>query len=146
MNPSHTRTTARRAADAGQRDDTSFAERTASKGGSELPGAAGAIVNGPAAAAMLAAGIGCFAVGLFALGGDAFPVVKQFFTFYKPTGPLSGVSTSAIVVWLLAWLALSRQWSARTVALGWVVTVAFVLLALSVLLTFPPFMDLLQGK
>lgn len=102
--------------------------------------------NGPAAAAILAAGIGCFAVGVFALAGDAFPAIARFFTFYTPSGPLSGVTTSAIVVWLLSWFGLARRWHAKSVALGPVTTIAFILLTLSVLLTFPPFMDLLQGK
>ncbi|PTB18941.1 hypothetical protein C9I57_20865 [Trinickia symbiotica] len=102
--------------------------------------------SGPAAAAILAAGIGCFAVGMFALAGDALPAVARLLTFCTPTGPLSGVTTSAIVVWLLSWFALARKWHAKTVALGGVTTIAFILLTLSVLLTFPPFMDLLQGK
>jgi hypothetical protein len=104
------------------------------------------VPNGPGAAAILAAGLGSFAVGLFALVGDAWPAAARFFTFYVPTGPLSGVTTSAIVVWLAAWLGLSRVWAEQTVAAGKVVAVSFVLLALSLLLTFPPFMDLLQGK
>ncbi len=104
------------------------------------------LVNGPAAAAVLAAGIGCFAVGVFAIAGDALPAIARLLTFYAPTGPLSGVTTSAIVVWLLSWFALARRWHAKSIALGAVTTIAFVLLAFSVLLTFPPFMDLLQGK
>ena len=115
----------------------------------EIPEAADAIPaipNGPAAAAILAAGIGCFAVGLFATAGDAWPAVSRFFTFYQPTGALSGVTTSAIILWLVVWYALSRRWGARSVAIGKVNLAAFVLLALGVLLTFPPFMDLLQGK
>ena len=105
-----------------------------------------AVPNGPGAAAILAAGIGCFAVGLFATLGDAFPALARFFTFYLPTGPLSGVTISAILVWLVAWLVMSQSWKAGTVALAKVTIAAFVLLALGVLLTFPPFMDLLQGK
>ncbi|MBU5769334.1 hypothetical protein ICN56_32645, partial [Pseudomonas aeruginosa] len=46
--------------------------------------------NGPGAAAILAAGIGCAALGVFALLGDAFPGIASFFKFYMPTGPLSG--------------------------------------------------------
>jgi len=103
-------------------------------------------VNGPAAAAILAAGIGCFAVGLFALIGDAFPTAARLFTFYGPTGPLSGVTTSAIVVWLASWLALESNWRHQSVIMAKVNIAAFILLALSLLLTFPPFMDLLQGK
>jgi hypothetical protein len=112
----------------------------------EIPEAVHAIPNGPAAAAILAAGIGCFAVGLFATAGDAWPAVAKFFTFYRPTGALSGVTTSAIVVWLVVWYALSRRWGRKAVALGKVNLAAFVFLALGVLLTFPPFMDLVQGK
>jgi hypothetical protein len=105
-----------------------------------------AIPNGPGAAAILAAGIGCFALGVFATLGDAFPAVARFFTFYLPTGPLSGVTTSAIIVWLAAWYALSLRWRRARVALGSINVLAFVLLALGVLLTFPPFSDLIQGK
>ena len=104
------------------------------------------IPSGPGAAAILAAGIGCFAVGLFATLGDAFPAIAHFFVFYTPTGPLSGVTTSAIIVWLLSWYGLNRRWATRTVAMTKVNIGAFVLLALGVLLTFPPFMDALQGK
>jgi hypothetical protein len=105
-----------------------------------------AIPNGPAAAAILAAGIGSFALGLFATLGDAFPAVGKFFIFYTPTGPLSGVTTSAIIVWLVAWLILGNGWARRTVNMTTVNVIAFVGLLLGVLLTFPPFMDLLQGK
>ncbi len=104
------------------------------------------IPNGPGAAAILAAGIGCFAVGLFATLEDAFPTVSHLLTFYGPTGGLSGVTSTAIVVWLIMWFVLGRRWANRQVAIAKVNFAAFVLLALSLLMTFPPFMDLLQGK
>ena len=56
------------------------------------------------------------------------------------------MTTIAIIVWLVAWFALNRLWRTRTVAMGGVNVAAFVLLAVGFLLTFPPFMDLLQGK
>jgi hypothetical protein len=105
-----------------------------------------AIPNGPGAAAILAAGIGSFALGLFATLGDAFPVIGKLFIFYRPTGPLSGVTTSAIIVWLAAWLVLGNSWARRTVSMVTVNVIAFVGLLLGLLLTFPPFIDLLQGK
>ena len=120
--------------------------RIAEAGGRDAAEATDAVPNGPGAAAILAAGIGSFAIGLFATLGDAFPAVARFFTFYNPTGPLSGVTTSAIVIWLVAWYALFRSWRAATVAIAKINLAAFVLLGLSLLLTFPPFMDLLQGK
>jgi hypothetical protein len=45
-----------------------------------------------------------------------------------------------------AWFALNRSWHARTVVLGRVNLAAFMLLVVGFLLTFPPFMDVLQGK
>ena len=146
MSASRTETSVARTGGTPSIKGESASERTTEASRSQGSGATVALPNGPAAAAILAAGIGCFAVGLFALAGDAFRSVAHFFTFYKPTGPLSGVTTSAIIVWLLSWFVLSRQWSTRSVALGRVTAAAFVLLALGVLLTFPPFMDLLQGK
>jgi hypothetical protein len=105
-----------------------------------------AVPNGPGAAAILAAGIGSAALGVFALTNDAFPAINHFFTFYTPTGGLSGVSTTATVVWLVAWFVLARRWSGQTVAMAKVNLAAFVLLAVGVLLTFPPVMDLIQGR
>lgn len=102
--------------------------------------------NGAAAAAILAAGFGCFAVGVFAYLGDAVPALKGFFNFYNPTGPLSGVTTTAIIAWLIVWAVLSRAWTGKTVAMGKSNAVAYVLLGIGFLLTFPPFGDFLQGK
>ncbi len=102
--------------------------------------------NGAGAAAILAAGIGCLALGLFALAGDALPWAHRAFNIWAPSGPLSGVSLGAVAVWLAAWGALAWRWSKRDVALVTVTTLAFTMLAACLLLTFPPFMDLLQGK
>jgi hypothetical protein len=102
--------------------------------------------NGPGAAAILAAGIGSAALGVFAFAGDAVPAVRRAFVFWTPTGPLSGVTLTAIVVWLAAWYGLSRRWGTRDVKIGWVNVAAFLMLIAALLLTFPPFIDLLQGK
>lgn len=104
------------------------------------------IPNGPGAAAILAAASGSLSLGVFAFAGDAFAVVGQAFSFWAPTGALSGVTTTAIVVWLVVWFGLSRRWAARNVAIGRINVVSFLMLIAALLLTFPPFMDLLQGK
>jgi hypothetical protein len=106
----------------------------------------GTTPNGPGAAAILAAGIGCAAVGILAFAGDASQAIGKTLNFYSPVGTLSGVSTLAIIVWLVAWFALGSTWRERTVDLAKVNVIAFVLLVVGFLLTFPPFMDLLQGK
>ncbi|MDG4896574.1 MULTISPECIES: hypothetical protein [unclassified Mesorhizobium] len=104
------------------------------------------IPNGPGAAAILAAGIGCAAIGILALAGDASKAINGLLNFYKPSGALSGVTTVAIIIWLAAWFILARRWGNKTVAMSRVNIGAFALLLVGVLLTFPPFMDLLQGK
>jgi hypothetical protein len=91
------------------------------------PGAL-ALPNGLGAAAILAA------------------AASKLLNFYNPTGSLSGVTTIAIVVWLAVWFLLARAWEKQDVNLRTVSVVSFVLLAVGFLLTFPPFMDLLQGK
>ena len=100
------------------------------------------IPNGPAAAAILSAGTGCFAVALFALLGDKIAAFKTAMIFYKPTGPLSGVTTCAILVWLLCWAVLHWRWGGRMLTLTRINAAALILLALSLLLTFPPIVDL----
>jgi hypothetical protein len=102
--------------------------------------------NGPVGAAILSAGIGCCALGILAVIGDGSAAAAHWLTFYLPTGPLSGVTTTAILVWLISWFILARRWRSRTIAIAKVNTVALVLLGLSLLLTFPPFADRLLGK
>ncbi len=102
--------------------------------------------NGPGAAAILSAGLGCFLLSVFAVLADASKPVAKFFTFYVPTGPLSGVTTTAIFLWLVLWLVLARMWRHRSVALAKINVAGFVFLLLGILLTFPPFADLLLRK
>jgi hypothetical protein len=102
--------------------------------------------SGPGAAAILSAGTGSLALGLFAFAGDAAPRFKALFSLWPPAGPLSGVSTAAILVWLAVWFVLARRWRQREINLARVNALAFAMLAGGLLLTFPPFMDVLQGK
>ena len=101
-----------------------------------------ALTNGSGAAAILAAGVGSFTLAVLACAGDKLATVKNSLVFYKRTGPLSGVTTVAILVWLFAWGILEWRWRNRTVAVWRINAVAFALLGLSLLLTFPPVDDL----
>jgi hypothetical protein len=100
------------------------------------------MTNGSGAAAILAAGVGAMALGVMAVAGDKSAAVKSAMIFYKPTGPLSGVTTVAILIWLGCWGLLEWRWRERTVAAGRVCVVALVLLGVGVLLTFPVVGDL----
>jgi len=98
--------------------------------------------NGGGAAAVLAAGIGSFLVSVFAILADQSTTIKNLMIFRKATGPLSGVTTCAIVAWLLAWAALHASWRNRNLAFVRVNVIAFILLGFGLLLTFPPIADL----
>lgn len=102
-----------------------------------------ALTNGPGAAAILSAGIGSFMLAIFAMAADKVTAIKNLMIFWKPTGPLSGVTTCAIAVWLVVWLVLDRSWAKRDVPLTRISAVAMTLLVLGLLLTFPPIADLL---
>ncbi|MDR3736535.1 MAG: hypothetical protein P4L10_13495 [Acidobacteriaceae bacterium] len=102
-----------------------------------------ALSNGPGAAAILSAGIGCFAIGIFGFAADKSAAIKSHFILYKPTGPLSGQTTLAIILWLVSWAILAQAWKGKTVSLKRITLTAFILLGLSLLLTFPPLIDLL---
>ncbi len=104
------------------------------------------VPNGAAGAAMLAAGAGCLALSLLALAGDGSRAVARLLTFYRPTGPLSGVTTMAILIWLAVWFIAYRVCKGKAVAIAKVSAVSFVFLTLGLLLTFPPFEDLLLGR
>lgn len=101
-----------------------------------------AMPNGSGAAAILAAGVGSLALAVLALASDKLALIKRFLNFYNPTGPLSGVTTTAIVIWLLTWGILEWRWQGRTVAMGRISVAALALMLLSLVLTFPPVVDL----
>jgi hypothetical protein len=104
------------------------------------------VPSGPAAAAILAAGAASSVLGILAIVADGSKIVGQWLSFYWPSGPLSGVTTVAIVVWLGIWFVLAKRWRGRNVNLAKTNALAFVLLACGLLLTFPPFADLLLRK
>jgi hypothetical protein len=101
------------------------------------------MTNGSGAAAILSAGVGSFVLAVLATAGDKSHDIATRLIFYKPTGPLSGVTTAAIVIWLFTWAVLEWRWRNKTVAIGRISAEALILLVLSFLLTFPPIADLL---
>ena len=98
--------------------------------------AEGGSVNGAAMAAVLAAGIGSFAVGFFVILNEAGLLAAP--SLYGPAGGVSGRTTFAVVAWLAAWLVAHRRWRDRQIDGGRVLTATLVLIALGLVLTFPP--------
>lgn len=100
------------------------------------------LTSGRGAAAILSSAIGCFALGVVAVVADKVQPVAQYLNLYRPTGPLSGVTTLSIFIWLGAWLVLHALWQERDIALRKINVIAILLLTAGLLLTFPPIGDL----
>jgi hypothetical protein len=108
---------------------------------SRIPSSNASLTNGGGAAALLSAGIGSLVLAVAAILGDRVAAFRQLMNLYKPTGPLSGVTTLAILAWLAAWGLLHLLWRRRNVRLRPVSVAAFLLLVIGFLLTFPPIAD-----
>ena len=113
-------------------------------------GQAEAKPNGPAAAAILAAGIGSFVMGLMVTIVEAFPAKGteiSFFDFSKRfgigsgVGPLSGKVIIAVAAYLVSWAVLAYLWRGREMKFNRVFVVTLILLALGFALTFPPIFE-----
>jgi len=98
--------------------------------------------NGLITAAMLAAGIGCFFLGLNTSLAQGSKAIGNMLNFYNPVGPLGGKTIVAIVLWLVSWAILASKWRDREVDFGKVYNITLILVALGLLGTFPLFFDL----
>jgi fluoride ion exporter CrcB/FEX len=94
--------------------------------------------NGPTAAAVLAAGVGCAVLGLFTLLSEAIEPIHNFMELSSAVGPLSGKTTFAVLVWLVVWGGLHLWWRNRNVSFRAVYIVTLVLVGVGFVLTFPP--------
>jgi len=56
----------------------------------------------------------------------------------SPAGPLTGKTGVGVIAWLVSWIVLHTLWKDEDVALVRVLVVSLVLLALGLVLTFPP--------
>jgi hypothetical protein len=97
--------------------------------------------SGPAAAVVLAAGIGAFVLGLMTTLNEASSGINDFLRMSSEVGPLSGKTIIGAAAFFVAWAALGILWRARDVAWRGVLIATVVLLALGFLGTFPTFFE-----
>ena len=95
--------------------------------------------EGPVAAAILAAGIGAFALGVLTTLAEASEGFKDFLSLYEPVGPLSGKTVGAVIVWLVAWAVLHLMYREKATESRKVLSASLILIGLGVLGTFPIF-------
>jgi hypothetical protein len=92
-------------------------------------------------ASFLGAGIGAFGMGAIVLLNELGIFAAP--SLYAPAGGVTGRTTLATIVWLIAWGVLHARWKARDIAPGRVYAMTLTLIGLGVLGTFPPVWALL---
>ena len=97
--------------------------------------------TGPAAAAMIAAGIGVFVIGLLTSLVEAFAGLRSILIWYAPSGPLSGKTGVGVIAWLLAWIVLHAMWKGKDANVARAFTWTLLLIGVGFLLTFPPIFE-----
>lgn len=97
--------------------------------------------NGAALAAVLAAAIGAFSLGLIVIfntmGLISIPAL------YEPAGGVSGRTTLSVVIWVISWVILHNRWKAQHVSYRRILLLSLILIGVSLVLTFPPLWSLL---
>jgi hypothetical protein len=101
--------------------------------------------NGAAAAAFLGSGIGCLVIGLMTSLVEASAGVKTALTWSKAVGPLSGKTGIGVLAWLVAWVVLHFMWKDKETDFQRIYIATLVLIALGLLLTFPPIFKVFAG-
>ena len=97
--------------------------------------------DGPAAAAMLAAGIGLFTLGLLTVLNEASTGMHDWlesWEFGQGVGPLAGKTTLSVIVWALSWIVLAIGLRGRDADLKIWFWVALLLGVVGFVGTFPP--------
>lgn len=101
--------------------------------------------EGPAAAAVVAAGFGVFLIGLLTTLAEASKVLKAALAWYGPAGPLTGKTGAGVLVWLILWFILHVAWRNQEANFRRAFLVSMVLVALGWLLTFPLVFEAFSG-
>lgn len=97
--------------------------------------------DGPAAAAMLAAGIGIFVLGLLIVLSEVSVPIHDFlelWDFGQGVGPLAGKTIIAVIVWAVSWAILAAAFRGKDVNLKAWFTVSLILGLLGAVGSFPP--------
>lgn len=97
--------------------------------------------DGPAAAAMVAAGFGFFVLGALAVLSEASVPIHDWLEGWemgRGVGPLAGKTIIAAIAWAVSWAILALVWRKKDVNLKAWFTVSIVLGILGAIGTFPP--------
>ncbi|HEX9437969.1 MAG TPA: hypothetical protein VGA16_12540 [Candidatus Limnocylindria bacterium] len=103
--------------------------------------------NGPPLAALLAAGIGAAALGLFTTlaqahsGFKALMDLDKNFGLNKGVGPLSGKTIYAVAIWIVVWAIAAYVMRGKNYRVQPFLVATFVLIGIGLVGTFPIFFE-----
>jgi hypothetical protein len=95
--------------------------------------------EGPISAAIIAGGIGALALGILTTLAEANETIAGWLELNADVGPLSGKTTFALVIWLVAWAVLHAALRNTRYETRRALAIAIVLVILGVIGTFPTF-------
>ncbi|MGH2583211.1 MAG: hypothetical protein ACRDFQ_10005 [Anaerolineales bacterium] len=81
------------------------------------------------------------AIGIFTTAAVISESLKHMLNLYNPVGPLSGKTTFGVSIWLISWAILGSIWKDKNYDFNRVFNITIVLLAIGLLLTFPPIFE-----
>ena len=108
--------------------------------------------SGPAAAAIVAAGIGSLVLGLMVDLAEFSADAKSFLDFAKNyglgtgVGPLSGKVIVSVIAYLVSWAVLYFMWRGKEINVGKAFLATIILVGLGFALTFPPIFELFASS
>jgi hypothetical protein len=100
--------------------------------------------DGPGAAAMLAAGIGIFTLGVLTTGAVISTWLHDFLAKWawgQGVGPLAGKTTIASLAFFASWAVLHVVWRDKDVDIKKIFTIGLILGLLGAVMTFPTFFE-----
>jgi hypothetical protein len=104
--------------------------------------------DGPGAAAMIAAGLGVFMMGLLTVLAEMSEGIGSFlgsFDMGLGVGSLAGKSTISVIVFLGSWLVLHLMWKDKDADLKKAFYIGLGLGVVGMIFMFPPFFTLFKG-
>ena len=99
--------------------------------------------NGPAVAALIAAGIGVLMLGVFTVWAEASTsFASDVLNIKNRVGPLSGKTTFAVLAYLVSWAVLAVPLWKKNIPLNTALLITGVLVAAGFVGTYPKFFQL----
>jgi hypothetical protein len=97
--------------------------------------------SGPAAAAILAVGIGSLVLGILTTWAEASEGIAEDLQWNDRVGPLSGKTIIATIGFFASWIVLHLVWRRSNPPLRTIVLISTILIVLGLIGTFPTFFE-----